>query len=53
MFLGQLKFVDFSANPFGLVGIAGEKRQSFSPFVAGFGQGVLFFELICFGGNAE
>ena len=53
MFFGEFELVDFAANPFGLIRIVGEKGEGFAPFVASLREGILFFELICFGGNAN
>ena len=53
MLFGQLEFVNLAANPFGLIRSVGEEREGFAPFVAGLRKGVLFFELICFRGNAD
>jgi len=53
VFFCQLEFVDFSANPFGLIRIVREKREGLSPFVASLWKGILFFELVSFCGNAN
>src|SRR5208282_4943950 len=53
VFFGEFEFVDFSANPFGLIRIVWEQRKGFPPFVASLWQGVLLFEFVCFRGNAD